>query len=68
MFYPVAVVFIASGVMAWMILLVIPRFKEVVSGMTGGQALLAITTLILNIGDIAQHNETLVAIAMTAII
>jgi type II secretory pathway component PulF len=68
MFYPVAVVFIASGVMAWMILLVIPRFKEVFSGMTGGQALLAITTLILNIGDIAQHNETIVAIAMTAII
>ncbi len=68
MFYPVAVMFVASGVMALMMLFVIPKFKEVFAGMTNGQALPAFTTLILNISDVIRHHAPVVAIVMTAIV
>ena len=68
MFYPVAVMFVASGVMALMMLFVIPKFKEVFSGLTNGQALPAFTTLILNISDVIRHHAPVVAIAIAAII
>lgn len=68
MFYPVAVMFVASGVMALMMLFVIPKFKDVFAGMTNGAAMPAFTILILNISDVIRHHAPVVAIAMTAII
>jgi type IV pilus assembly protein PilC len=68
MFYPVAVLFVASGVMALMMLFVIPKFKEVFSGLTNGAPLPAFTTLVLNISDAVRHNAAVVAVALAALI
>lgn len=68
LFYPVAVMFVAAGVMTLMMLLVIPKFKEVFAGLTGNAGLPAFTTFVLNLSDLARHHALGVAIAFGAII
>ena len=68
MFYPVAVMFVATLVMALMLIYVIPKFKEVFAGLTNGAGLPAFTTFILNISDAARHHAPLVAIALVALV
>lgn len=68
MFYPVAVMSVASGVMALMMLFVIPKFKEVFAGLTNGAALPSFTTLILNLSDLIRHHAPLVGIALGALV
>ena len=68
MFYPVAVMVVASGVMALMMLFVIPKFKEVFSGLSSGAPLPAFTTFILNISDFVRHHAPVVGIGLVAIV
>ena len=56
MFYPAAVMSVATAIMGLMLVFVIPRFKEVFSGLTGGAPLPAFTTLVLNISDFTRHH------------
>jgi type IV pilus assembly protein PilC len=56
MFYPAAVITVASGVMALMLLFIVPRFKEVFVGLNEGRALPAFTRFILGISDAVIHN------------
>jgi len=52
MFYPCAVITVATGIMAILMIIVIPKFKDVFSGtLTGGKQLPPFTTLVLNISD-----------------
>jgi type IV pilus assembly protein PilC len=54
MFYPVAVLFVAMGILALLMLFVIPRFKDVFAGM--GVKMPEFTLLVLAISDtICQH-------------
>jgi type IV pilus assembly protein PilC len=68
MFYPLAVMLVASGVMALMMVFVIPRFKEVFTGLTGNAALPAFTTFILNLSDLVRHHAPVAAISLAALI
>src|SRR6478609_3830554 len=52
LFYPVAVLLVAAGVIVLMTIFVVPRFKEVFAGLTNGAPLPAFTTLIMNISDV----------------
>jgi type IV pilus assembly protein PilC len=67
MFYPVAVLFVAAGVVALMLLFVIPRFKDVFSGLTNGAPLPGFTTFVLNLSDLVRHNAPAVAIVLAGI-
>ncbi|MGB7547167.1 MAG: type II secretion system F family protein, partial [Terracidiphilus sp.] len=49
LFYPIAVLFVAVGILALLLVLVIPKFKEVFSGM--GVALPGFTVFVLSISD-----------------
>jgi type IV pilus assembly protein PilC len=51
LFYPAAVISVATGVMGIMLLYVIPKFKEVFEGMMNGKPLPAFTRLVLGISD-----------------
>jgi len=51
MFYPVAVLIVAVGILSILMVYVIPKFKDVFSGMLEGQALPAFTRLVLAISD-----------------
>src|ERR1039458_6032904 len=52
MFYPCAVITVATGIMAVLMILVIPKFKEVFAGtLTGGKKLPDFTQFVLDISD-----------------
>jgi type IV pilus assembly protein PilC len=51
MFYPAAVMVVAMGVMAVMLLVVVPRFKEVFEGLGNGKPLPVFTQFVLSISD-----------------
>jgi len=66
MFYPAAVMSVATAIMGLMLVFVIPRFKEVFSGLTGGAPLPAFTTLVLNLSDFTKHHFLIVLLAVAA--
>ncbi len=66
MFYPVAVLTVAIGVIALMTLFIIPRFKDVFAGLTNGAPLPAFTTLVLNLSDAVRLHAPLVALTAAA--
>jgi type IV pilus assembly protein PilC len=51
MFYPVAVLLVAVVIMGILMVVVVPKFKEIFAGMLNGQALPEFTQLVLAISD-----------------
>ena len=51
MFYPVAVLIVATGILSILMVYVIPKFKDVFAGMLEGQALPAFTRFVLAVSD-----------------
>ena len=68
MFYPVAVMCVAAGVMTLMMLFVIPKFKEVFAGLTGNSGLPEFTTFVLNLSDFARQHALVALIALVTIV
>src|SRR5581483_7236383 len=68
LFYPVAVLIVAVGIMILLLTFVVPRFRDVFNGM--GFALPTFTLIVLNISDIVKNNilATLGAVAVAVII
>jgi type IV pilus assembly protein PilC len=66
LFYPAAVMSVATAIMGLMLVFVIPRFKEVFSGLTGGAPLPVFTTFVLNVSDFARHHFGLALLALVA--
>ncbi len=65
MFYPAAVSVVAAGVMALMLLFVVPRFKEVFAGINPGRPLPEFTRFVLGISDFALKHFLMAAIGLT---
>jgi type IV pilus assembly protein PilC len=70
MFYPCAVITVATGIMAILMIIVIPKFKDVFSGtLTGGKELPQFTQIVLSISDaIRLHIVRTLIIAVIAFI
>jgi type IV pilus assembly protein PilC len=68
LFYPVAVLIVAVGIMILLMVMVVPKFKEVFSGM--GMQLPWFTNFVMGISDIIKNNilETFGAVAVFVII
>jgi type IV pilus assembly protein PilC len=64
MFYPAAVMSVATAIMGVMLVFVIPRFKAVFAGLTNGAPLPAFTTLVLNLSDFAKNHFVLAALIL----
>jgi type IV pilus assembly protein PilC len=62
MFYPVAVLFVAVVIMAILMVVVVPKFKEIFAGMLNGAALPEFTQLVLNISDTIKDHFVLTLI------
>lgn len=56
MFYPAAVMTVAIGVMALMLLVIVPRFEEVLGGLYGGRPLPAFTRFVIGVSETVQHS------------
>lgn len=67
MFYPAAVMTVAMGVLTLMLLVIVPRFKEVLGGLYNGQPLPAFTRFVIGVSETVQHSFLAVAGALIAL-
>ena len=56
MIYPVVVLFAAVGITGFLMVKVVPKFKEVFNDMLGGQALPPITEFVMGVSEWVQQN------------
>lgn len=63
MFYPVAVMTMAAGIVTLLLVYVIPKFKEVFEGMLNGKPLPAFTQLVLNISEAFKDHFVAIGLA-----
>jgi len=68
MFYPVAVLIVAVAIMAVLVIIVIPKFKEVFAGLGEGRPLPAFTQLVLNISDLVRNNMIMTVIVTAVVV
>ena len=67
MIYPSVVLLAAIGITAFLMLTVIPKFKQVFEDLLGGSSLPAITEFVMGVSDFFQHNFYQMAIGAAAI-
>jgi type IV pilus assembly protein PilC len=68
MFYPVAVLVVAVTIMGVLIVVVIPKFKEVFAGLGEGRPLPAFTMLVMNISDAVRGNIIMTGICVAVVV
>ena len=68
MIYPVVVLVAAIGITAFLLVTVIPKFKQVFADMLGGAELPAITQFVIDASDWVQHNYITIAIGVVVLI
>jgi type IV pilus assembly protein PilC len=56
LYYPVAVLLVATIIVGVMLVFVIPRFKSVFDGLSGGASMPAFTQMVLNLSDTVRHH------------
>ncbi len=71
MFYPMAVLFIAVAILAFLMIKIVPQFKTIFADMLGGTELPQFTQFVLGFSDMIKNNAILVvgivAVLVTAI-
>ena len=68
MIYPIVVLVAAIGITAFLLVAVIPKFKQVFADMLGGAALPAITQWVIDCSEFVQHNGLVVVIVVAAFV
>lgn len=68
MCYPVAVMFVAAGIMMLLLVLVIPKFKEVFEGLANGQQLPAFTRFVIGISDVVKSHFLSAATVLVGVV
>jgi len=68
MIYPIVVLVAAIGITAFLLVAVIPKFKQVFNDMLGGAALPAITQAVIDLSEWVQHNGLTIAIIVAAVV
>jgi type IV pilus assembly protein PilC len=68
MFYPAAVMVVAVGIMTIMLIVVVPRFKEVFAGLGNGQPLPAFTQFVLGISDVVKSHFLSAAVVVAGVL
>ncbi len=69
MIYPIVVLFAAVGITGFLMVQVVPKFKQVFADMLGGAALPPITEFVMNVSEWVQHNYlTLLAVVAALVV
>ena len=68
MIYPIVVLVAAIGITAFLLVAVIPKFKQVFNDMLGGAALPAITQWVIDLSEWVQHNGLTLAVIVAAVV
>ena len=68
MIYPAVVLTAAIGITAFLLLTVIPKFKQVFDDILGGQELPGVTQFVMNLADFVKNNGLVVAAGVVGIV
>jgi type IV pilus assembly protein PilC len=68
MFYPVAVMVVAVAIMGVLVIVVIPKFKEVFAGLGEGRPLPAFTQFVMSVSDAVRNNILMTLIVVAAVV
>lgn len=68
MIYPIVVLVAAVGITGFLLVAVIPKFKQVFNDMLGGKALPAITQYVMDASEFVQHNGLVIVAIIAAIV
>ncbi len=68
MIYPIVVLLAAVGITGFLLVAVIPKFKQVFNDMLGGAPLPAITEAVIQASEFVQHNGLVIVAIVTAIV
>jgi len=68
MFYPIAVLVVAVAIMGVLVVVVIPKFKEVFAGLGEGRPLPAFTQFVMSISDAVRGNIVMTLISVAAVV
>jgi type IV pilus assembly protein PilC len=68
MFYPVAVLVVATAIMGVLMTLVIPKFKEVFAGLGNGRPLPAFTQFVMGVSDMVKNHIGMTALAALVVV
>ena len=68
MIYPSVVLVAAIGITAFLLLTVIPKFKQVFDDILGGQELPGVTQFVMNLADFVKNNGLVVAAGVVGIV
>ena len=68
MIYPIVVLVAAVGITGFLLVAVIPKFKQVFNDMLGGKPLPAITQYVMEASEFVQHNGLLVVAIIAAFV
>jgi len=68
MFYPVAVLVVAVGILILLMTMVVPKFKEVFAGMLEGQSMPGFTLFVLAVSDMIKNNLLMTLAACIAFV
>jgi type IV pilus assembly protein PilC len=67
MYYPCAVICVATAILTLLMTYVVPRFRAVFEGLLGGGQMPAFTMFVIRISDLVKHHILLGAIAAAAL-
>ena len=68
MFYPVAVMVVAVVIMGVLVVVVIPKFKEVFAGLGEGRPLPAFTQFVMSISDMVRNHMLMTLIVVVVVV
>jgi len=68
MFYPIAVLVVAVVIMGVLVVIVIPKFKEVFAGLGEGRPLPAFTQFVMSISDMVRNHIVMTAITVAIVV
>ena len=68
MFYPVAVMVVAVAIMGVLVVIVIPKFKEVFAGLGEGRPLPGFTLFVMGISDMVRNNMLMTLIVTVSVV
>ncbi len=68
MIYPSVVLLAAIGITAFLLVTVIPKFKQVFSDILGDASLPAVTEFVMGVSEFVQHNGLQIAIGVAAVV
>jgi type IV pilus assembly protein PilC len=66
--YPAAVVVVATGIVAFLMVVVVPRFKEIFADMMGGRPMPALTEFVIGVSTLVRERFGFVAVAVLSVV